>query len=210
MQSIYKDITFDRKTKRFKYPDGKFATQEAVIYQASKYLKEQQARLIRLGSELNSRPSDLNIQREIGDTLREIHIVGAVIAAKGRDKLYANDYLIIARNLRSQYGLSDNMPDEYGLSFIFKEITSGAVKPARLIQRFEMYAKSVKTTIFGIERQKKTDQGLTEARRILGNGEHCAECRTYSNYGWVGIDKVILPTQQCSCLTNCLCRLEYR
>lgn len=208
--SIYQQLTYDRATKRFKYPEGTFASQQAVIYQAGKYLREQQAKLVQLASQLNLQPSNLALQQEIGRTLREIHVVGAVIAAGGRDKLFANDYLIIARNLKNQYGLADNTPDEYGLAFIFREIALGNVTPARLTQRFEMYAKSVKTTIFGIQRQKKQDQGLSEARRILGDGEHCDECRQYASYGWVGIDKIILPTQACSCLTNCLCKLEYR
>lgn len=208
--SIYTQLTYDRATKRFKYPEGTFASQEAVLYQAGKYLKEQQNKLVQLGEQLRVRPNDLNIQKAIGNTLREIHVVGAVIAAKGRQNLFANDYLVIARNLRNQYGLADNVPDEYGLAFLFREIGSGTVTPARLAQRFEMYGKSVKTTIFGVQKQKKQEEGKTEARRILGTGEHCEECKQYASYGWIGIDSIILPTQQCSCLTNCLCKLEFR
>lgn len=210
MPSSYKEITYDRAVGRFRYPEGSFASREAVVYQASRYLDEQQRLLVSYAEQMWNRPNDLALQRQVAQTLKEIHITSGVIAAGGPQNMFANDYLILARGLKNQYGISDNFPQEYGLKFLFAELQRGEVSLKRLVERLVMYGKSAKTAYFGIEVAKQQAEGKTEALRILGFGEHCEECKRYAGFGWVGIQQLILPTQQCSCLTNCLCTVRYR
>ncbi len=204
------EIKYDSSVKRFRYPEGSFASASAVKYQSEKFLAERQAYLVSLTPQLAADPNNITLQTEVANVIREIHITAGSLGAGGPQNLYANDYLILARGLKNQYGLTDNSPKEYGLRFLYQDISSGYTGEARLRQRLEMYAQSSKTAYYSVEVNKKTLEGQTQARRILGFGEHCKECKDYSTYGWIGINDIILPTQKCSCFTNCKCTLEYR
>lgn len=204
-------IYYDRSVRRFRYSNGSFASREAVIYQTKKYLRDTQKEFIGLSESLFRDPNNENIQRQLVEKLKAIHISNGVIAAGGSDKMFANDYLTIGRNLRSQYGQSENLPEKYGLRFLFEEIATGNVTPARLTQRLEMYAKSGKLSFFGVEQNKKQLEGKTEAKRVLGSTDHhCPECRQLSSIGYIPITQLVLPTQGCSCLTNCKCTVVYK
>ena len=47
-------------------------------------------------------------------------------------------------------------------------------------------------------------------QRFLGNTDrHCAECLSYAAKGPVPIGELPLPTEECSCRANCLCKVKY-
>lgn len=203
-------IKYDGTVRRFRYPDGTFASAAAVQYQSEKFLKTRQQDLVNISARLAQNPSNVTLQKEIAAILRDIHITAGSLAAGGHQNLYANDYLILGRGLKRQYGLTDNNPKEYGLSYLFRDIEIGYTGESRLVERLRMYANSSKTAYNEIEQSKKRDNGYTQALRKLGSGESCKECQNYSRFGWVNIDDLILPTQGCSCLTNCNCTVLYR
>lgn len=203
-------IKYDQNVRRFRYPDGSFASAAAVQYQTEKFLKSSQQTLVGLSERLAKNPGNVTLQKEVASVLKDIHIAAGSLAAGGHQNLYANDYLILARGLKRQYGLSDNDPKEYGLRYLFRDIEIGYTSEARLVERLKMYANSSKTAYNEIEKSKKIDLGYTEAKRNLGFGEHCKECQQLSRYGWIGINDLVIPTQGCSCLTNCKCTVTYR
>lgn len=203
-------IIYDKTVRRFRYENGSFASREAVIYQSRKYLKNTQSEFIELGRQLYNKPGDPDIERQMVNKLKDIHITNGVIAAGGSDRMFANDFLTIGRVLRSQYGQSENTPSEYGLKFLYEEVINGKVSEARLTQRLEMYAKSGKTSYFAVEKDKRKQEGKTQAKRKLGSTDyHCKECKKFSSLGYVPISELVIPTQGCSCLTNCKCTVVY-
>lgn len=204
------EIIYDRTVKRFRYPEGTFASAAVVEYQSKRFLNERQDYLVSLAPRLAANPTDVKLQKEVAETLRDIHVTAATIAAGGPQYMYANDYLIVARGLKNQYGLTDNNPKEYGLKFLYQDISTGYTGESRLVERLRMYSQSSKTAYYSVEVNKRIIDGSTQARRVLGFAEHCRECKDYSTYGWIGINDIIIPTQKCSCYTNCKCTLEYR
>lgn len=47
-------------------------------------------------------------------------------------------------------------------------------------------------------------------QRFLGNTDrHCAECLSYAAKGPRPVGELPLPTEECSCRANCLCRVKY-
>lgn len=47
-------------------------------------------------------------------------------------------------------------------------------------------------------------------QRHLGRTDkHCSECLDYAARGAVPVGELPLPTEQCSCRSNCLCRVRY-
>lgn len=205
-------IKYDTGAKQFRYADsGQFASREAVIYQTSKYIRQQQKELVGLTDAIYADPTNTGLQRRAGELLRNIHVANASIAAKGSDKMYANDYLVVATELKRQYGLIDNYPQEYGVNFLFNDVATGKTSRNRLADRLEMYALSGKASYFAVEVNKATIAGATEAKRVLGyTDRHCKECVRYSQLGWQALEDVILPTKGCSCYTRCKCSLQFR
>src|SRR4028119_2411400 len=110
-------IKYDYSVRRFRYPDGSFASAAAVQYQTEKFLKAKQTELISLSSKLAQNPSNVTLQKEVATILKDIHISAGSLAAGGHQNLYANNYLTLARGLKRQYGITDNNPQEYGLRF---------------------------------------------------------------------------------------------
>lgn len=204
------DIVYDRRVKRFRYTEGTFVSQPVVKYKLEKFLAQKQRELVDYSQQLFRDTGNVTLQRHIAQTLKEIHIAGGALGAGGPDKLYANDYLAIARNLKNQYGLTDNNPKEYGLKFLYRDIETGYTGEKRLTERLIMYSKSYKHSLYTIEREKKFQDGNIFARRVLGFGENCKDCINYSGFGWLGINDIILPTQKCTCYTNCNCTLQYK
>lgn len=203
------DMQYDPRVKRFRYPEGTFATDAAVQFQTNKFIKARQSELKEMASALRERPRDPTLQTKAAGLLRDIHIAQASLAAGGPQFLYANDYLIVGRALRSQYGLSENAPTPYGLRFLFNEAATGNISEAQLAQRLAMYGESGKVSYYGVQVNKRMNQGFTHARRHLSPAENCRECIDYAGYGWVGIQDLIWPTQKCSCKSNCKCTVEY-
>jgi hypothetical protein len=203
------DLVYDARVKRFRYPEGTFATDAAVKYQTNKFINSKKSELIGLAAQIRSNPRDQALQSKAASLLRDIHIAQASLAAGGPQNMFANDYLIVARILRSQYGMSDNVPSPYGLKYLFNDIASGKNSDAQLAQRLTMYGESGKVSYFAVELGKKTQQGYLFARRHLSPAENCKECIDYEGWGWVGINDLILPTQKCSCKSNCKCTVEY-
>lgn len=203
------ELVYDARVKRFRYPEGTFATDAAVKFQTEKFVRARQKELVELAGPLRERPRDQTLQNKAAGLLRDIHIAQASLAAGGPQFLYANDYLIVGRALRSQYGLSDNAPAPYGLRYLFNDIATGKGSEKRLAQRLTMFGESGKVSFFGVQVNKRLIEGFTHARRHLSPAENCRECIEYSGYGWVGLQDLIWPTQKCSCKSNCKCTVEY-
>lgn len=202
---------------RYQWTDGagkgQFASRTAILNYSKAAIVRHSNELIGLADKLESKQINLaDFQREAAEKLKKIHIHQAIQAARGSENLFANDYLIVARQLRKQYyaGVDEITGKRYGIQHLAAQIANGEVSLAQLKARLKLYAQSGKSTYWEIDRWKKRQSGITEGKRILMAGENCPECIAFSQIGWTSIESIVMPTQRCSCKNSCRCRVEWR
>jgi hypothetical protein len=207
------EIFFDVRSRRWKYRDSKaFASMEAVKNQANKYLRSQQHDLVLLGKKyLDGKLSLKQFQLEAGQKIKGIHLAEMIRATNKQGDVKADLFLLVGRNLKQQYysGKDPLTKERFGLKYLVEDLVAGKVSDRQLANRLSMFGESGKVSHWGTKSAIAKDN-YTEARRILGKAEHCAECVEYSKRGWSTIENAILPTIACSCRTRCKCSLEYR
>ncbi|NJL54531.1 DUF1073 domain-containing protein [bacterium] len=146
---------------------------------------------------------------KVANNLKDIHILQA-IRGNNRVELADKGKRLIASNLADQFYAGKEGKDKFGLVELAKDMTR-EVTPGEISKRVGMFGQSGKISRLGVEMQNQIDSGVKEGLRILGASDmHCPECIEYAARGWQSLDKVILPTQGCSCKTNCQCSMIYR
>ncbi|NEP13258.1 MAG: hypothetical protein F6K14_24235 [Symploca sp. SIO2C1] len=216
--SFYSDalpqISFDVRSRRWRYRDSKaFASMEAVRTQAERYFLQEKQTLIKLGNDYNEGRIDLKeLQQKAGLALKHIHIAQMIQALDRQEDLTSDKFLLVARNLKQQYhsGTDVLTGERFGIKYLAIDMLQEKVSPAQLTNRLRMFSESGKVTFWGTKSAIAKTNGMREARRVLGSGEHCRHCPKYAALGWVPLSELILPTQQCECRTNCKCTVEFR
>ncbi|NEP56003.1 MAG: hypothetical protein F6K31_03130 [Symploca sp. SIO2G7] len=208
------EITFDVRSRRWRYRDSRqFASIEAVRTQAERYASEEKQALVKLASNYLEGRIDLQqLQQQAARHIKHIHLAQMIIGLDKQSDLTPNKFLLVARNLKQQYhsGKDSLTGERFGIKHLATDIADGKVSPAQLTNRLRMFGESGKVTYWGTKSAIASDNGIKEARRILGDAEHCRHCPSYAALGWVPLSELILPTQQCECRTNCKCTVEFR
>lgn len=208
------EITFDVQSRRWRWRDSRqFASIEAVRTQAERYEREEKQALIKLGSDYGEGRIDLKeLQQQAAKHIKHIHIAQMIVGLDRQADLTPNKFLLVARNLKQQYhsGKDSLTGERFGIKYLAQDLAEGSVSPAQLTNRLRMFSESGKVTFWGAKSAIASDNGIKEARRILGDAEHCPQCPRYAALGWVSLSELILPTQRCECRTNCKCTVEYR
>lgn len=208
------EIYFDPKSTRWRYRDSKaFAPMEAVRSLAAKYRDSQRLELVRVGVEYGYGSLSLTqAQKKSAEILKSIHLAEMITALDKQSDLKGADlFLLVARNLKKQYysGIDPISKERFGLNRLWAEVASGTSKKS-LESRLAAFGRSSKETYWGTKTELGKLKGLKMARRVLGNAEHCPECREYASRGWEAIANTILPSVACRCGTNCKCTLVYK
>ncbi|NEP10871.1 MAG: hypothetical protein F6K14_11785 [Symploca sp. SIO2C1] len=208
------EITFDVQARRWRYRDSRqFASMEAVRTQAERYLEKEKQALVKLGSDYSEGRIDLKeLQQQAAKRIKHIHIAQMIQALDRQADLTPAKFLGVARSLKQQYhsGKDPLTGKRFGIKHLATDIADGKVSPAQLTNRLRMFGESGKVTYWETKSAIASDNGIKEARRILGDAEHCRHCPKYAALGWVSLSELILPTQRCECRTNCKCTVEYR
>jgi hypothetical protein len=79
----------------------------------------------------------------------------------------------------------------------------------RLLMRVEMYGEAARGTYEAMRLRSMMVAGMTQARRILGDADHCDDCLEFAADGWVPIDEVV-EIGDSVCTVRCHCEIEYR
>ncbi|NEP10181.1 MAG: hypothetical protein F6K14_08175 [Symploca sp. SIO2C1] len=208
------DYYYDRKTNRYKYKGtNRFAPKQAILALTQKYRDRNQLDLIRLARRYHSGSLTLEqFQEQAAEFLKQIHLAEAILGAGGVEVMTPARFLIVARQLKRQYhtGIDPLTGDRFGLKHLAADI-AGGISEARLANRLRMYGDAAKVSFWGVKTDVARSQDNTEARRVLGKThQHCEQCLRFTMLGWVSIEQVVLPTQQCECRSQCKCSLEYR
>lgn len=209
VDALATELKYDQTVKRYRYIEsGKFVSREAAINLQKDYLAVQTEKLIGLAAKIKA--GEPGISREVGETLKRIHVSNAIIAADGIDNLSQSDLSKVGNILKQQYNLGRDKEtgDRFGIKFLLQESTDQSEK--MIAHRLNLFAKSGELSGSVIKESKALDKGLTMERRTLGATDHnCPECVEYAARGWLTIGQLPKPKTACSCLSNCLCTLSY-
>lgn len=148
---------------------------------------------------------DIDLQSWVESTagvLKDLHVRSYVETRGGKDSMRQRDYGLEGQILRTQYDF---------LRGVVADLQSGNTTLEELRARMNMYVNAVSLSESVAKREVALEQGKTSEHRILGTTDRsCPECLFFANVGWSPIGSLPLPTQQCSCLSNCRCQIEYR
>lgn len=219
LDAINPEFYFDPKTSRYRYRDTKqFAPKQAVISLTQKYIIQQQRELEDLAYRFEAAEIDLKqLQTLAADKLKKIHVAYGFLGKNGVENMQSEDFLVIARELKRQYGKTQEPGSDrsFGLRALAEDIVAGRVPTAsRLAARLRLFGQSGKLSYWAMQRraaqQAAVRQGvLPLERRRLHSRQECADCARYARMGWVTLGTLPLPTQQCRCINNCKCTIEY-
>jgi hypothetical protein len=151
---------------------------------------------------LSDTQSVADFQRALAQELKNSYIQTAMVASGGKDRIGSSQYGAIGQVLKEQYKLID----------VFGQaIANGELSSAQVRARAGSYSRSLKIAFHATEKATRKSDGFNEAKRNLdGQAEHCESCIRYAGWGWVGIDRLVVPGTKCICREGCRCNVVYR
>lgn len=97
----------------------------------------------------------------------------------------------------------------YGLRHLIDDFRRGRISEARFKSRLDMYGRSAWRAYWAGAKEAHRSGDVNYGMRILDGSNHCAECVLYSSYPPLPVSRLIMPTEKCSCRTNCRCRIVF-
>ena len=186
---------------RYIAPNGRFVSFQAIREWLDVALDNSERKVVSLGQQLQS--GAITIQEwQVGmrDAMKDIHLASASLAKGGWAQMSQADYGRVGMRLKEQY--------QYLMRFA-KQIEDGYLLDGRFMNRIKLYAQSGRLTYHMVQRAERTLRGDTEERNILGVADHCTECVSETNKGWVPIGDLVLVGQRI-CSSNCRCSVDFR
>lgn len=194
-------FSFDERTQRYRGPGGRFVPQREIKRVLNTVSRAARKDIGLLTSQLVSGEITIDQwQIAMAGAIKNLHLAQYAAGRGGFAALNSRDFGRIGAELRFQYDRLNN----FG-----RQIEAGLVSPQAIGSRAEMYASAGNVSFERARRDGAEIAGMTEERRVLGNGEHCPDCLAYAELGWQSIGS--LPEIGDSrCMVNCLCTFEYR
>lgn len=202
-------VYYDSKSKRYKYKGNqRFVSREVVTQLIDRKIEEEKFNMRTFASKIQRK--EIGSYTDLANTLKKIHILEVAKAKGGFEKITDSDLGVIGSILKKQYyqGKDKETGKKYGLKFLIEEsVTQSTV----LVEnRLGMYGESGKLSAFSVIQNDAKSKGKTLMKRILGVTDfHCGDCLRYASLGFQKIGELPLPTQACSCFTNCKCSVVY-
>jgi GNAT superfamily N-acetyltransferase len=132
------------------------------------------------------------------------HMSAAALAGGGFNQLPGGTANKVKGWIQDQYGFLEDFREALSIQSGEEELSH----PYNL-NRALMYGGAVRTTFAGVQNGQMEALWHDEVSNKLGASDHCPECRSLTNQGYVPIDEMPVPGTRV-CLTNCNCHLVYR
>lgn len=209
------EYNYDKKAQRFRNKStGKFLSQNQAIKVLESGITDRRNKVSNTIDRYLSGKIEIDtFVLQIADSIKDLHVLNSVIAVGGRkDQLSKQQLQALQSRVKGELTTSIDpiTSEKFGLQVLTRDLLSGEVSEAQLRDRLNRYMDSAVLTQNYIKNEHQKSKGATEGLRILGSTENCKECLEYVGLGWVKLDKLILPGQQCSCRSNCKCSITYR
>lgn len=186
---------------RYIAPNGRFVSFQQIRDWLDATLDQSEKRVLSLGGQLRS--GAITVQEwQVGmrDAIKDIHLASSALAKGGWAQMTQADYGRVGYRLREQYERLQKFADQ---------IEKGLFLDGRFMNRIRLYAQSGRTTYHMVQRAEMAIRGMTEERSVLAVADHCRECVSEANRGWVPIGDLVLIGQR-ECSTNCRCSIEFQ
>jgi hypothetical protein len=201
------EIRYSPNTNRYRVFEGagkgQFISKKAFNARLKDALVAETEKFLLLADRLYSTSDVKSFELEAAKALRALHTGQAILGADGWENMTSRRWLMVARTLKEQYGLTS----DFGLRYLADDFVNGKLSQAQFKARLGLFAKGSKQSYFLQEAENNADKPF--AKRVLGVAEHCPECLQYASMGVVAKNLLPKPTELCSCRMNCACRINY-
>jgi len=210
------DFIYDKVSKRFRgKSSGRFLSQNQSLSLLDGSIQKNRDKLQNLAIGLTSGKIDLvRFVVDSSQAIKDLHILNATKALSGRaDNISTQQLKILSDRVKEQLtGKKDPLTgDRFGFKYLIRDLARGQLSEAQLTQRLNLYANSAELTQNHIIKEQKVENGYKEAFRQLASADRaCKECVKHSSLGWISLEDLVMPGEQCSCRANCRCTLIYR
>lgn len=196
--------SFDTTLGRYRNATtGRFLSQADALQLTQRSIAGAQQELQSLMLSLAQGVVDLGQwQRQFAQLLKELHLSQFILGRGGLRHTTPENFLEVGRILKAEYRY---------LEAFGRDLATGRLSVAQATARAGLYLAKARLSYWAGQRQAMAQGPMpAEMRRLLAPVEHCRECVSYAAAGWVPINSLPLPTVDCSCRSNCRCRIEYR
>lgn len=208
MPDVLPGFTFDTRASRYRnLSNGRFVPRDrgpnAITRLLENHVNSAEQRMGNIvqglaQGEIAPGPAQLMMRDEV----RRLSLQNSALGKGGFDRLTAQDYGRVGRQLRDTYQRTANL---------VRDVQAGTVTLPQAMNRIEGYALDARRQFFAAERaalQQTTRQ--FEERRILHARESCIDCVGYARMGWQPAGTLPLPGEQSRCNSYCRCTIERR
>ena len=210
---MYK-YSYDATALRYRNPTtGRFISKKQIDNSLDKYRAIQSQQMRATAQQyINKQISRKDAEIAIAKSIKNLWNTELVAGKGGVQNVAANDWLMVARELKQQYYMeqANKTGKSYGLRQLFDAYERGEKSPSKMLNSMDSYAKASKKAYWMANQQmmqKSNQYSLME--RILGIAEHCPDCLRFAALGIQPIGTLPLPGQLCQCQFNCKCSIKY-
>lgn len=196
-------FVWDDRVKRYRYlSSGRFVSQAVVDKLTRLSISQVKKDLRTIGQLLIDGKINLAAwEQETALALKVLHVQTYTLHKGGAANMTATDYSLIEQALREEFQYLHNFA---------VDIYEGRVSQAQFKARLGNYAKKSRYSAELARRELAFESNSGYAKRFLGPTDRsCGECLYYASLGLQPIGILPLPTQKCSCRSNCLCSIKY-
>lgn len=205
--------SYDKRTNRYRNDTtGRFIPKTQVDALIQKRINAIEGDVLTVGNLLaNDRINLETWQRTTAYTIRELHLQSYMLARGGKAQMTPEDYLVVARELKKQYGYLRSFAEDIDRGYsIDKNGNQIPMTVGRFEARLKLYAKSGRAAAILADEQVQRKSGKVAMSRHLGaTDRHCSSCLSYASAGVQPIGGLPMPCQQCECGNNCLCTVRW-
>lgn len=196
------DFLWNNEKGYYTYPSGKKVSERSLFGAIRRYQEKLNQSLQSATTAMIS--GDLSLsewQSRISSRVKQGHLELMRFGVGGGDKARAWHENEVENRLRKI--------DYPALQGFAEDLQSGKLSEKQVRARLELYAKGTKTSYEYARLEVKKTRNQRYGRRLLGRTDlHCEDCLNYAARGWMRLEDLILPGNDCQCGANCLCSIE--
>lgn len=198
------EYVWDGRTQRYRDKNtGRFVKNETVLNLVEVNI-EAKSKLMRslLQDVISGKKDFITYQVESLEVIKTLHAQQYLLAKGGFKQTTPEDYLAIARDLKTVHYPA--------FKEFIEDLRNGNLTEAQALARTQGFARaSYQSYQYGLK-SSAIQNGLAWGKRYLDYAAiHCGDCPIYAAQGPVPIESIILPGTRCDCVYNCRCRVRY-
>lgn len=195
--------TYDEASGRYReISTGRYVSAQRIREEIDLALLARERQMRSLAEQLRTNQIGLDVwASEMRVLVKDVHLYSAAAAKGGWAQMSQADYGRVGQLVRVQY--------EYLNGFVADIASGKQMLDGRFLRRVALYGEAGRATFHTIEALEMDVRGMDEERNVLHPADHCGDCVSMSELGWVQRGKLI-PIGQRQCLTGCHCTIEYR